>query len=94
MLLNIWQILILIGCGVAAALVVALLGVFVGAWLVFKVKMAVPGESFLGGVPKGEVYSIPDALEAAEFPEEEESVAQKNVLTRTQDFLRTLGGKE
>ena len=92
MLLNIWQILILIGCGVAAALVVALLGVFVGAWLVFKVKMAVPGESFLGGVPKGEVYSIPDALEAAEFPEEE-SKAQENVLKRTEQFLAKLSGR-
>ena len=86
MILNIWQILILIGCGV----VVALLSIFVGAWLVFKSKMAVPGESFFGGIPKGEVYTIPDALEAAEFPEEE-SKAQENVLTRTQKFLKTLG---
>jgi len=86
MILNIWQILILIVCGV----VVALLGIFVGAWLVFKSKMAVPGESFFGGIPKGEVYTIPDALEAAEFPEEE-SKAQENVLTRTQKFLKTLG---
>jgi len=90
MLLNVWQVLLLIGCGV----IVALLGVFVGGWLVFKSKMAVPGESFVGGIPKGEVYSIPDALKAAEFPEEEESVAQENVLTRTQKFLKTLGGKE
>jgi len=90
MLLNIWQILILIGCGVIGTLV----GALVGGWLVFKSKTAVPGESFLGGIPKGEVYSIPDAPKAAEFPEEEESVAQENVLTRTQKFLKTLGGKE
>jgi len=88
MILNIWQILILIGCGV----VVALLGIFVGAWLVFKSKMAVPGESFFGGIPKGEVYTIPDALEAAEFPEEE-SKAQENVLKRTEQFLAKLSGK-
>ena len=59
----------------------------------FKSKMAVPGESFVGGIPKGEVYSIPDALKAAEFPEEE-SVAQENVLARAQKFLKVLGGKE
>jgi len=44
-------------------------------------------------VPKGEVYSIPDALESAEFPEEEESVAHKNVLTRTEQFLAKLSGR-
>ena len=86
MMLNIWQMLLLIGCGV----IVALLSVLMGAWLAFKSKMAVPGETFFGGAPKGEVYSIPDALESAEFPEEE-NVAQKNILTRTQKFLKTLG---
>ena len=88
MMLNIWQMLLLIGCGV----IVALLSILVGAWLVFKSKMAVPGESFFGGIPKGEVYTIPDALEAAEFPEEE-SKAQENVLKRTEQFLAKLSGR-
>jgi len=88
MMLNIWQMLLLIGCGV----IVALLSILMGAWLVFKSKMAVPGETFFGGIPKGEVYSIPDALESAESPEEE-NVVQKNILTRTQKFLKTLGGE-
>ncbi|MHB9098543.1 MAG: hypothetical protein ACYC5X_12065 [Syntrophales bacterium] len=37
---------------------------------------------------KGEVFSIPHALDAAEFTEESE----KNVLARDEEFLKRLSG--
>jgi len=54
-----------------------LAGIAAGGWLVFKSRNAVPGEKFFGGVPKGEVYTIPDS--PAEFPENRNStLAEKN----------------
>jgi len=68
------------------ALVMA--GVFAGAWVSFKSKNSVPGESFLGGSPKGAVFTIPDAAE------EIETEAEKNILDKSKDFLKMFeGGK-
>ena len=70
---------------VAAGVGLTLLCVMVGAYVVFKAMRAVPGEKFLGGVPKGQVFSIPESTE--EFPDSE-----KNVLEKTEKFLKTLTG--
>ena len=85
MQLSNWQVLILITAGVLLAIVC----VMVGAWLMFKSSRAVPGERFLGGVPKGEVFSIQDALDQEELPDD----AEKTVLERTEQFLKKLGGQ-
>jgi len=82
---NIWQVLALIGGGV----LLAVLCVVVGGWLVFKSKMAGPGTPFIGRPPKGEVFTIPSAEDAEDFPEE---TAEKSVLARTEAFLARLSG--
>lgn len=75
------EILGLIAVGVGFTL----LSVLVGAYVVFRATRAVPGEGFLGGVPKGQVFSIPETTE--EFPD-----AEAGVLAKTEKFLKTLTG--
>lgn len=65
-------------------------GVFTGGWMAFKFKNAVQGENFLGGVPKGEVFTMKDEIDA--LMDEEQNQAEKDVLARTEKFLKTLGG--
>ena len=79
---DIWQVLGLVGGGALLAVGCVLIGAFV----TFKATRAVPGERFLGGVPKGQVFSIPDA-ETKEFPGGEE-----RVLEKTKAFLERFGG--
>jgi len=67
--------------------VLILAAVFLGGWLVFRSK-AGPGEGFIR-TPKGDVYRIPDADVAEEFPE-----APETILERTEKFLETWGGKK
>jgi len=66
--------------------VIILVGVILGGWLVFKSKNAVQGEGFLTGIPKGEVFHIPDANEDLE------NEAEKSVLTKVGDFMKVFGG--
>jgi hypothetical protein len=68
-------------------------GVFTGGWMAFKFKNAVQGENFLGGVPKGEVFTMKDEIDAL-MDEEQAGIdeAEKGVLARTEKFLKTLGG--
>ena len=66
-----------------------ILSAVVGAYLMFKGIKSVPGEKFLGGVPKGQVFSIPEVDDIPESPEGEE----KAVLKNTEKFLKILGGK-
>lgn len=63
----------------------AVMSVLVGGWLVFKAKNAQYGEGFLTGVPKGEAFSMKDDLDRLEEP------AEKELLSRTESFLKTLG---
>lgn len=65
-------------------------GVFTGGWMAFKFKNAVQGENFLGGVPKGEVFTMKDEMDA--LMDEEQNQAEKDVLARTEKFLKTLAG--
>ena len=64
--------------------VLTLFGVLFGAFITFKSTRAVPGERFLGGVPKGAIFNIEEPTE--EFPEDK-------VLAKTEKFLSMLGGK-
>jgi len=65
--------------------VLVMAGVFLGGWLVFKSKAA-PGESFIGGAPKGAVFTIPDAADDLD--------AEKSILDKSKDFLKIFeGGK-
>jgi hypothetical protein len=80
------MVCIWIGLGVW---VITIISALVGAYLMFKGTRAVPGEGFLGGVPKGQVFSIPEVDNAEEFPDTE-----RNVLKKTEDFLKMLGGKQ
>ena len=57
-------------------------GLFCG-WLVFKSKAA-PGESFIGGAPKGAVFTIPDAADDLD--------AEKSILDKSKDFLKMFEG--
>ncbi len=44
--------------------VLLMVGVMVGGWLVYKSRNAVPGERLFGGVPKGEVFTMKDEIDA------------------------------
>ena len=79
--MGIWEIVGLMGFGVA----VTLLAVLLGAFIAFKSTHAVPGERFLGGAPKGQVFTIPEAEEAEDFPEEK-------ILENSERFLKMFGG--
>jgi hypothetical protein len=83
MMLNVIQVLLLIGSGV----IMALLCVMFGAYLMFKGTRSAPGEKFLGGVPKGEVFTISEAEGAPDEPGEEE----KSILEKTEKFLGMFG---
>lgn len=82
--MSIWYVVGLVGIGVCMTLI----SVTVGAYLMYKGRSAVPGERFIGGPPKGQVFTIPEVDGAEEFPEEE-----KNILRKTEQFLKVLGGK-
>ena len=62
-----------------------ILAVLVGAYVTFKGAKAVPGERFIGGVPRGQMFTLDEQTE--EFPD-----AEKDVLKKTEDFLKVLGG--
>lgn len=66
------------------ACLLVMAGVFLGGWLVFKSK-ATQGESFIGGAPKGTVFTIPDAAE-------DDLDAEKNILDKSKDFLKIFEG--
>ena len=67
--------------------VLVMAGVFLGGWLVFKSRNATQGEKFLGGVPNGTVFTIPDAAE-------DDLDAEKSILDKSKDFLKIFeGGK-
>ena len=76
------EVLAAVGFGV----LLTIISVMVGGWLVFKAKNAQYGEGFLTGVPKGEAFSMNDDLDRLEEP------AEKELLSRTESFLKTLGG--
>jgi hypothetical protein len=76
------EVLAAVGFGV----LLAIMSVIVGGWLVYKTKNAQYGEGFLTGVPKGEAFSMKDDLDRLEEP------AEKELLSRTESFLKTLGG--
>lgn len=70
----------------------ALACVFVGAFIMFRGKSAIPGTSFLSGKePKGSVFTIPDAANAPDIADE---APDKRMMERTEQFLeKLLGGK-
>jgi len=75
----------------AGGLMVAV-GVFLGAYLMFKGKAdPTKGETFLGRAAKGDVFTIPDGSDSM-FPEEV-SETEETMLKKTKRFLNALGGK-
>ena len=72
---------------VALGVLLAIMSVLVGGWLVFKTRNAQFGEGFFTGVPKGEVFSMKDDLDAADEP-----TPEKTIMDRTSEFLKQLGG--
>lgn len=77
-----------LGLVVLGAMVMAIACTLVGAFVMFRGSSRTPGDSFLGGAPKGQVFSIPDPTE--DFPEEGPKAA---ILARTNEFLKKLGGE-
>jgi len=82
-MINILQIIALISVGA----VVAILGGLFGAFIMFRGSRAVPGERFIGGIPDGQVFSIPDVEE-----EPERNPAQERVMARLGQFMGQFGG--
>lgn len=83
MIVSLWQVALLVGL---VGILILLAGV-AGAYIMFKASRAVPGERFLGGVPKGEVFSIPDPGSQEFAPEE----AQRSIVhERLNQFLSQL----
>ena len=64
-------------------------GVMAGGWLVFKSK-AGPGEGFIRA-PKGEAFVIPGEGVVENYSEEPNK-AEENVLKRSAQFMKRLGG--
>ena len=84
-----WQAIVLLCVGGVMAAGCILLGAF----LIFKAKSTPgSGESFLLD-PKGDVFSIPDEGVSGFPGEEEPDPDEKNVLERTNRFLKSLGGE-
>ena len=82
--IELWMIMAII----AVSMMMALICVVIGAFIMFKGKSAISGEGFFGHVPKGQVFSIPEAEEGQEFPEDEK------MMDKTKRFLENfaLGG--
>jgi len=88
---SIYQVFALVG-------IIVIVGLLFGmgaAWLVFRSsRPTAPGERFFGGVPKGEVFTIPDLDQAQAFPGAGEPTEdEKTMLEKTERFLNILGGK-
>ncbi|MFZ2809403.1 MAG: hypothetical protein WAZ60_23715 [Desulfosalsimonadaceae bacterium] len=82
---NFWQVLALM----AAIMIFGLCCGVGAAWIWFRAsRQPIIGETFRGKVPKGEVFSVLDPLDAVDEPE----AAEKNVMARTEEFLAKLGG--
>ena len=79
---NVGVFLLVIFAGVLMAAICFV----VGAWVMFKGK-AGPGEGFVR-TPKGQVFSIPDAEDATDFPDEDKKV----VAARAEKFLSSILG--
>ena len=79
------QSLMLMGLSVLLALVC----VMVGAFVMFRGRR-MPGEGFFKE-PKGTVFTIPEAEDAAAFPGEPGD-QEKTILKNTERFLEKLGG--
>jgi len=75
----------LIGIGVGS--VMSWVSILIGAFITFRSYNAKEGERFLGGVPKGKVFTIPEVDNAEEFPMNEETL-----INKTKDFLKVFGG--
>lgn len=71
---------VLIGIGA----ILTIIGVIVGAFLMFRGVRAVPGERLFGGVPKGQVFSIKDPME----DEPTENSSENQILEKTNQFLK------
>ena len=86
------NLMMLIGLAILIELAVIVFSVFLGAFIAlkgFKIGQG-SGESMLGGVPKGAVFTVGSPEEAdGMVPEEDE----RNVLKRTTDFLSFLDGR-
>lgn len=82
--MNIYEVLLVM----LAVVIIALVFVVVGGWLVFRSK-ANPGEGFIVQ-PKGQVFTIPDATDAANFPDPEPSPEELQMVKRTEEFLKGL----
>lgn len=80
---------------IAIGALTVVLGVMLGAWIMFKGKSRPgTGENFLKD-PKGDVFTVSDGLDEAMLPgSEEPSLDEKNLLKKTERFLETLGGGE
>lgn len=66
----------------------AILGVLFGAWLSYKCHRAAPGERFIGGPPKGDVFSIPD------LEDEPDPIESGIVKDRLNQFMMQFNGGE
>ena len=86
MQLDFWQMLILMG----AMILLAMLCFLAGAYVMFRGRKA-PGEGFFAQ-PKGEVFTIPEAETAPDFPEDL-SKDERQILARTNKFLEKLKGE-
>jgi hypothetical protein len=79
------ETLIIMGIVALVGAVLSLVGVMIGGWIMFKGK-AGPGEGYLY-TPKGDAFTIQDAMDAAQFPTEDE----QNVLKRSEIFKKVFG---
>lgn len=86
-MVDLWIIFAAMG----ASVIMIISGVLLGAWIMFKGKSNTNG-SFIGK-EKGEVFSIQDADDLADFPgAEEPNKNEKRILKKTESFLKSLGG--
>ena len=84
--MNIWVLLI----STISGAFIALAGVFLGGWLIFKGKST--GERFINIPKERGAFSI-NTDESEDFPgTEKPSKDEEHAIERTKTFLKTLGG--
>lgn len=82
------QALIMFSAGITMGLICFI----AGSWITYRVRRE-PGSGGFLKDPKGEVFNIPDGIGALPPVDGEPGEDEKNVLERTNRFLKVLGDK-
>lgn len=66
----------------------ALISVFIGAWIMYKGQNIQPGQSFIGKPDGGDAFSVPFPDDNPDYPVD---VNEQKVASRATEFLKNIG---